>query len=183
MSRSIKNTDPYLGKPIRSLQTMLRLLAQEDMQIPRVIPDGIYGPTTLQAVTAFQKRHKLPITGVVNELTWNAIVAAYDDARIRLEPAAPLLIYLGAGQQIDEDNASHVLLLQAMLLTILRRYPDLPQVSVSGVYDDGTRQTVEILQQLGGISPTESGRVDKQTWQLLAHLYRAVTTDEVTVPV
>ena len=183
MSRVVLPTDPYLGKPIRSLQTMLRLLSLEDHAIPRVIPDGIYGSTTLQAVSTLQKRFRLPVTGVVNETTWQAIVNAYDKARIQQEPAEPLHIYLGPGQVIDETSPVHVLLLQAMLLTISGHYPELPKVAVSGQYDAPTRTTVRRLQQLGGLEQAQAGSVDKETWRLLTHLYRGVTTDAVSIPV
>ena len=38
--------------------------------------DGQFGPTTERAVLAFQRRHRLPETGVVTTTTWNALIAA-----------------------------------------------------------------------------------------------------------
>ena len=52
----MNDADFYIGKPIRSLQTMLRVIAAADEAIPQVVPDGIYGPDTEAAVTAFQAR-------------------------------------------------------------------------------------------------------------------------------
>ena len=40
----------YVGQPIRSLQTMLRTLAHADETLLKLVPDGIYGPNTVQAV-------------------------------------------------------------------------------------------------------------------------------------
>ena len=37
-------------------------IAEQDGQSPSVVPDGIYGPNTTAAVTAFQRRHGLPVT-------------------------------------------------------------------------------------------------------------------------
>ena len=48
--------ESFVEQPVRSLQTMLRLLAEDDPRLPTVIPDGIYGPSTMIAVTAFQRR-------------------------------------------------------------------------------------------------------------------------------
>lgn len=73
----MNDADFYIGKPIRSLQTMLRVIAAADEAIPQVVPDGIYGPDTEAAVTAFQARHDLPQTGEVDQATWNRIVDAY----------------------------------------------------------------------------------------------------------
>ena len=56
----MNDADFYIGKPIRSLQTMLRVIAAADEAIPQVVPDGIYGPDTEAAVTAFQARSGLP---------------------------------------------------------------------------------------------------------------------------
>jgi murein DD-endopeptidase MepM/ murein hydrolase activator NlpD len=41
-----------------------------------VYPDGQFGPVTLAAVRAFQQRSRLPVTGIVDNATWAALVAA-----------------------------------------------------------------------------------------------------------
>lgn len=174
MQRVIFPTDPLLGQPVRSLQTMLRLLAQEDAAIPTVIPDGIFGKSTLQSVSAFQRRYGLPVTGVANEATWQALRSAYRQARVRQEPASPLQIYLE--QPIDQNDLTHILLLQAMLAVITGFYPHLPAVTPTGVYDETTRAAVQALQELGELTSAAGSQVDKETWRLLTHLYRAVTT-------
>ena len=68
--------ESFIAQPIRSLQTMLRVISEIDKRIPTVVPDGIYGSTTQQAVTAFQRQHGLPATGVVNQDTWEHIVTS-----------------------------------------------------------------------------------------------------------
>ena len=73
----MNDADFYIGKPIRSLQTMLRVIAAADEAIPQVVPDGIYGPDTEAAVTAFQARSGLPPTGEADQATWNRVVDAY----------------------------------------------------------------------------------------------------------
>jgi hypothetical protein len=40
----------------------------------RIAVDGQFGPNTQRAVRAFQRRHRLAATGVVNGLTWDALV-------------------------------------------------------------------------------------------------------------
>ena len=79
--------ESFVEQPVRSLQTMLRVIAEDDPRLPTVIPDGIYGPTTMIAVTAFQRREGIPITGIADENTWTQIVAAYETALIRIGKA------------------------------------------------------------------------------------------------
>lgn len=50
----------YVGQPIRSLQTMLRTIAHADETLLKIVPDGIYGPNTVQAVREFQRQNALP---------------------------------------------------------------------------------------------------------------------------
>ena len=45
----------FVGQPIRSLQTMLRVIAEDDPSHLRIVPDGIYGPETTAAVSTFQR--------------------------------------------------------------------------------------------------------------------------------
>ena len=60
--------ESFVMQPVRSLQTMLRVIAEDDNTLPTVVPDGIYGPSTMQAVSAFQRKYSLPVTGAVNQV-------------------------------------------------------------------------------------------------------------------
>ena len=81
--------ESFIRQPIRSLQTMLRVIAQSDERQPNVIPDGIYGNQTMKAVTAFQRNNSLPATGITDQATWEAIVAVYEPALVEAAPAGP----------------------------------------------------------------------------------------------
>ena len=80
----MKPTESLLGQPIRSLQTMLRVLAENVDEYKTLIPDGIYGPDTMAAVRVFQRRNRLPVTGVTDLETWNRIAEEYALALWRL---------------------------------------------------------------------------------------------------
>ena len=58
--------ESFLQQPVRSLQSMLRVLSERDSRYQSVIPDGIYGPSTVSAVSAFQRIHGIPVTGVTD---------------------------------------------------------------------------------------------------------------------
>ena len=66
------------GEKVRLLQTMLAALSQRIPGLQPLIPDGVFGPATAAAVTAFQRYAQLPVSGDVGILTWNAILDAYD---------------------------------------------------------------------------------------------------------
>ena len=77
----------FVGQPIRSLQTMLRVLSLDDHRYPTLIPDGIYGSETSAAVSEFQRLNDLPITGIADKKTWDMIADAYEPAIIRVGKA------------------------------------------------------------------------------------------------
>ena len=56
----MRPTETFLGQPIRSLQTMLRVLAEFDADYLPLIPDGIYGAETMAAVTRSRENTGFP---------------------------------------------------------------------------------------------------------------------------
>ena len=96
----MRPNESFISQPIRSLQTMLRVIAENDDRQPSVVSDGIYGTNTVTAVSAFQRRAGLPVTGVTDQNTWDAIVAAYEPALVEIGEAEPLNIILNPGQVI-----------------------------------------------------------------------------------
>ena len=76
--------------PIRSLQSMLRLLQRHAGKPTTVVPDGIFGPETARAVREFQQQNGLPVTGAADLATWNAVVDAAREAHPHHGPAEPL---------------------------------------------------------------------------------------------
>ena len=167
---NLNNETFFLGRPVTSLQTMLRIIAMDDSTLPTVLPDGIYGDQTVKAVRAFQRREGLPCTGITDEATWNAIRSCYHRARVELEPAAPLEIGMQPHQVILEGSDNlQVLLVQAMLHNLHQVYANLPDCCTSGVCDLQTTAAVRALQHCCGM--TESGILNKELWRMLAGLY------------
>ena len=65
------------GEKVRLLQYMLAVLSDFINQIPSLSVDGVYGAATADAVRAAQRYFGLPITGVVDAFTWDAIYDQY----------------------------------------------------------------------------------------------------------
>ncbi len=163
----MKPTETFLGQPIRSLQTMLRVLAENDTQYKVLIPDGIYGPDTMEAVRTFQRIGNLPITGITDQATWDAIVDAYQLALVEVVLPEPLQILLdpGAFFALGEENVI-VNLAQVILAAISDTFHCLPAPAVTGVLDIPTKNCLEIFQQLNHLPIT--GKLDRHTWKHLA---------------
>lgn len=166
----MRPVESFVGQPIRSLQTMLRVIAEDDPSHLRIVPDGIYGPETMAAVSTFQRKHGLPITGVTNQATWEAVVAVYNPALINIDAAQSLDIILNPGQIIRRGERSpHLYLVQGMLLVLARVYKSVGTPSQTGILDEPTADSLASFQALSGLPMT--GNLDKTTWKHLALQY------------
>ena len=63
------------------IQEILSYISTRVPEIPFVQPDGIFGPETTAAVTAFQRAHGLEANGIVDEETWNSMISVYRELR------------------------------------------------------------------------------------------------------
>ena len=162
--------ESFIRQPVRSLQTMLRVIAEDDARQPTVIPDGIYGPSTLSAVAAFQRSHGMPVTGVTDQDTWEAIVAEYEPAFTRVGPAQVLQIILEPGQIIRRGQREpNLYIVQAILQVLSEIYSSVSPPSMNGELDEATAEALARFQALTGLPQT--GELDKVTWKQLALHY------------
>lgn len=167
----MKPTESFIDQPIRSLQTMLRVIALDDPTIPLIVPDGIYGQTTLCAVTAFQRRENLPLTGITDQRTWDAIVRSYQPAQARVGKAEPIEIIMDRNQVFSlGDEGPYILLMQSMLIWLFSFEEETPALQHNGRFDKDTQNALIAFQELAGLEPT--GELDKYTWM---HLSRHFT--------
>lgn len=166
----MRPSESFVGQPIRSLQTMLRVIAENDPSHPSLVPDGIYGPETMQAVSIFQRKHGLNVTGVADQPTWEAIVSVYEPALVEQGEAQPLEIILNPKQVIRRgERHPHVYLVQAILAVLSDAYESISRPGLTGLLDDATADSLASFQALTGQSMT--GNLDKNTWKQLALHY------------
>ena len=145
---------------------MLRVIAAHHNDLPSVIPDGIYSQQTASAVSAFQRKFGLPITGIANQGTWEMIVSVYKPALIHVSPAQPIEIVLEPNQVIRRGERHHsIYLTQAMLMAMSKDYGSIPEPPLSGIVDSGTVDSLSAFQRLSGLPIT--GELDKVTWKHL----------------
>ena len=166
----MRPTDSFIDQPVRSLQTMLRVIAEDDKRLPTVIPDGIYGPETMQAVSAFQRSKGIPVTGIVDQILWDAVADAYEDALIRVGPAQPIEIIMDPNQVFNlGDSSPYIYLLQSMLTQLSKDHATIPPPNHSGILDASTAAALTAFQVLADLPP--EGTLDKITWKHLVYQF------------
>lgn len=167
----MKPGESFVEQPIRSLQTMLRVIAEDDRRIPTVVPDGIYGPSTTNSVTAFQRLYGLPTTGITDQVTWEQIFVIYEEALIRVDQATPIEIIMDPGEvfRLGDSNA-YIYLLQSILVQLSNDNPTIVTPEHNGVFDELTSESLSGFQLLAGLPIT--GELDKITWK---HLVKQFT--------
>ncbi len=162
--------ESFLGAPVRSLQTMLRVIAEARDDQLTVIPDGFYGTDTARAISNFQRNAGLPMTGVTNEETWNAVVAEYELALVQINQAQPIDVVFEP-KQVIRRNEYHpnLYLAQSILVVLSKAFPGIPSPEITGNLDIPTADALRVFQAMNQIPVT--GDLDRQTWRHLALQY------------
>lgn len=164
--------DPILNAPIRSLQRMLREIGMIDTDIPLIIPDGIYGDQTKDAVKAFQRKHKLPITGIADEETFYLIASVYDSVAPELRRAQvpfrqfPLGLVVKAG-----ETSPYVSEIQQQFHYLAGNYQEFKPVQETGTLDPETQENLRLIQRVSELP--ETGFLDATTYAYVIRLYHA----------
>ena len=158
--------ESFVGQPVRSLETMLRVIAKNDPSLPTVIPDGIYGQEDMTAISAFQRKYALHITGIVDQTTWEQIVSQYELALVNIGKAEPIEIIMDPGKVYRlGDSDPNLYLLQSMLIYLSLLHPTIDTPEHNGILDSETSKALAAFQLLAGLPPT--GELDKLTWKYL----------------
>ena len=164
----------FYNQPVRSLQWMLRTIAQHDGDLDLLVPNGIYEPVTQAAVSKFQRSHGLPVTGVTDRDTWEAVVLAYDDALIMVSSAEDVLLDIQTDFPPKPGVYSPYLhLAQSMMHFLAEEYHSVFRPEVTGYMDEMTVHSLSDFQQLAGLPMT--GKLDKPTWRHLTLQYSTAT--------
>ncbi len=156
---------------VREFQYFLNVLGENLEVIPPVAIDGIFGPSTEAAVRAFQMAYGLPVTGIVDEETWNELYNAYRGILLTTAQyynGVPVALFPGY-LLVFGSRGDEVSLLQQYLSTLSGVYTEIPPVEVNGIFGTATRDAVIAAQNLFGLEPT--GIVDALTWDAITDAY------------
>lgn len=157
---------------IQEIQRYLYNISHFIHTIPSVVPDGIFGKKTENAVRAFQKEYGLPATGEVNRQTYDTIVIVYK--HLKESPPDMIDIFPEHDYILSEgSNNDLVYFLQIMLKAINRKFPDIPETEISGLYDTDTVRSVRYIQEKS-LFP-ETGDTDKYTWNNIVKIFHHIS--------
>lgn len=168
MRNSDTDYEYLIGKPVESLQTFLRAIAFYYEDLPKVIPDGIFGIQTENAVRAFQIKFEMPETGEVDWLVWEKVIEVYDGVTAKTTVDGSVFpnewFTVGEG-----DYSEHIRTMQAMLKAISDKYDNLTDIDITGVHDEKSQRLVREVQELFAMEVT--GIIDSELWQRIERMY------------
>jgi len=149
--RKLQNDNKTITTPVNNVQQMLRRISSSE-EIPIIIPDGIFGADTEEAVIILQNKGGFDSSGIVDYETWEYIVLLDRENRE--------IVRENKGVVPKEDDAIKIAEI------MLERISD----SFGNAADE--RITVEEIQEASGLPQT--GIIDKNTWNGIVGLYESI---------
>ncbi len=157
-------------RAVFELQSYLRNIGRAYSDISRVIPDGIFGAETEQAVRSFQKKYGFEENGIVDFSLWTKITEVNREAVFEFSEPRQV------AQISNEDlplrlgmRSNAVYHLNTMLLHLGQKHGNFGEIRVTDLFDRETERSVRQWQR--AIRTKENGIVDKFTWNMLADYY------------
>lgn len=181
------NTASYPGTPLRRgssgpnvvvLQVALNRISQNYPAIPKIpAADGIFGSRTEASVRAFQQIFGLTPDGIVGPATWYEVVRLYTAvtqlSELRSQGQQFYAINWAAPNSLQVgDSGEKVRQLQYMLSVLDTYIPEIPPLSIDGIYGSATRAAVLAAQRRFGLP--ETGNVDGTTWDAIYDQYSGI---------
>lgn len=161
--------------PVQSLQHMLNHLARTTDGLLRLPETGIFDEATLEAVMIFQRDFGLPVTGIVDQLTWDTIKDAYYLNLFQFGEPPLLHVFPGGTNTVNEfERAAEARIAQAMLTELAFLFSNFEQPLSDGINSGATTRNLRLIQSLAGLP--DNGTMDRATWAILAALYRTYIT-------
>lgn len=162
------------GQIVRALQYYLSTISFYNNAIPKLVIDGIYGTSTQNAVSAFQRAYGLSPTGTVSVETGQKILDVYLGIIEKNPPDYinnPFALYPGTPLTIGSSGDA-VRALQERLNIISTFYPSVESVPVTGTFGQDTLNSVISFEEEFGIFPR--GIVDAFVWERIANVSRSL---------
>ncbi|MDO5153661.1 MAG: peptidoglycan-binding protein [Eubacteriales bacterium] len=170
----------YTGPAVVVVQVELNRISQNYPAIPKISPvDGIFGAQTEAAVRKFQEIFNLTVDGIVGRSTWYALVRYYiavtSMAELRSQGQRFYANSWATTNPIQQgDQGVRVEHLQYMLSVLSSYIPEIPPITVDGIYGSATRNAVLAAQRRFGLPQT--GIVNYETWTEIYDQFSGIET-------
>lgn len=163
------------GEDVRTVQRQLNRISDNYPAIPKIeVTDGIFNKQTEEAVKKFQQIFNLAVDGIVGKATWYKIKFIYSSvkqlAELSSEGLSPEEVAPMYSSVLSEgDTGTDVAFAQYYLALISFTDPQIPQVVLSGVFDQNMKNSVIAFQEKYGLDPT--GQINRETWNKILEVY------------
>lgn len=167
------------GDNVELIQYFLATVSTFNPEIPAPGFSKVFDERTQNAVIAFQNLYGLEPTGTIDDATWNYL---YDDYLGIVRSLTPEQIgtavipfpgnFLKLGSTGDD-----VFLLQEFINTAAAIYPSIPEIPITGIFDENTRDAIYAVEETFGYPI--NGIVGAVIWDVLADIYNDVESGAV----
>ena len=184
------NVPSYPGVPlrrgdtneeIRTIKRELNRIGKNYPSIPPITePNDTFDLQTEDAVRAFQRIFNLTPDGVVGKSTWYKLKEIYNGVKQLSELTSEGLTLSEAQRKFPKllrfgDTGDPVRVIQYFLAFLGFFIPELPQIAITGQFDENTRDAVLTFQNRYGL--TVDGIVGRNTWNKIREVYQEVAAD------
>ena len=171
MTQPISTTSTH---SVLQLQQYLNLLSRRYPFITPVRANGQHDQATQQAVMQFQRELHPPVTGVVDQGTWNAIQKAAKAQDLPDFAPRSLRAFPPTANVLPDTHHSYMRVPQAMFQALLPLVDGIQPDIADGIHGPASVANVRWLQRRAGL--TENGIMCLHTWNALTRLYEIMIT-------
>lgn len=191
--------DTYPGEPLRrddsnldilKMQFFLDRISKNYPAIPKIQRiDGYFGEGTEAAVREFQRVFLLPVTGFIDEGTWYRIIRIHSAVTKLSELTGEGILSselerISSGVLLEGDVRPSVEIVQFALNILAAYYPSIPEIPITGIFDDTTRNAIIEFQKTMGLPAT--GAADLETLRAMSNattgILETLPPEAVSVP-
>lgn len=169
------------GEDVRTIKKQLNRIGKNYPAIPQITElSDVFDLQTEEAVKTFQGIFNLTADGIVGKATWYKIKEIYNGVKGLSELISEGITISEAERKypnvlMQGDSGIGVRVVQYYLAFLGYFYEDLPQLLITGEFDEDTRQAVLAFQKEYGLA--QDGIVGRDTWNTIQRVYNQLLTD------